>query len=81
MNLSAILVVVPPPALEESIDRLNALEGIDVHHVDPKTGRMIITQEGPDIDAEVSGLKRIQELPHVVLAEMVEHHFDKENES
>jgi nitrate reductase NapD len=76
MNLSGILVVVPPEHLKFSIDALNALPGIDVHHQDPTTGRIVVTQEAETTDAEMEGLRRIKALPNIILAEMVYHRFD-----
>jgi len=58
---------------------LDALPGLDVHHVDPPTGRLIITQEAPTVDDEVAGLRRIQSLPGVILAELVLHHIAEES--
>jgi len=80
MNISGILVVVPPERLEQAVLELNALPGVDVHHTDPATGRIVITQEGETIGAEVDGLKRIKDLPYVVLAEMVHHRFEDSTE-
>ena len=75
MNVSGILVVVPAAETDRSIEKLAALPGVDVHHVDPATGRIIVTQEAESIDDEVGGLKRIKALSGVILAEMVHHHF------
>ena len=80
MNISGILVVVPPERLEQAVLELAALPGVDVHHTDPATGRIVITQEGETIGAEVDGLKRIKALPYVVLAEMVHHRFEDSTE-
>lgn len=80
MNLSGILVVVPPAEVGATIARLEALPGVEVYHSDPPTGRLIVVQEAPTIRAEVEGLGRIKALPNVTLAEMVEHHFPDDQE-
>jgi len=80
MNLSAILVVVPVEKLESAIAELNALPGVEVHHTDPATGRLIVTQEAEDVGAEVEGLRRIKALPGIILAEMVQHCFEDDDE-
>ena len=80
MNVSGILVVVSPEHVATSIEVLNRLDGIDVHQSDPETGRIVITQEADTIQSEVDGLKRIKALPHVILAEMVYHCFEEDNE-
>ena len=81
MNISGILVIAPVDRLGETIQALDALAGVDVHHHDPNTGRIVITQEAPTVQAEVDGLKRIKALPHIVLAEMVHHHFENSSEA
>jgi len=80
VNISGILVIAPGDRLEETILTLNALPGVEVHHTDPTTGRIVITQEAATVQAEVDGLKRIKALPHIVLAEMVHHHFENSSE-
>ncbi len=80
MNVSGILVITPSDRLQDTIRRLNALPGVDVHHTDPETGRIVVTQEADSVHAEVDGLKRIKELPHIILAELVHHHFEDDQE-
>jgi len=80
VNLSGILVVVAPSKTRETIQQLEALPGVEVHHSDPPTGRIIVVQEAPSIRDEVAGLERIKSLPNIVLAEMVEHRFDEDRE-
>lgn len=76
MNISGILVVVPSNRLASSIASLNALPGVSVHHTDPSTGRIIVTQEAETTSAEIDGLQQIKALPDVVLAELVYHYFE-----
>lgn len=78
MNLSGILVVTPPQQLETTKQALNALEGVEVFHTDPRAGRMVVVQEAESVDAEVAGLQRIKALPGVSMAEMVYHYFGDE---
>jgi nitrate reductase NapD len=81
MNISGILVVVPPEHTGETIDRLQSLPGIEVHHTDAASGRIVITQEAETIPAEIEGLKRIRALPDIILAEMSYHYFGDDAES
>jgi len=78
MNYSGILVVFPPNRTEAGIAALNTLDGVEVHHCDPATGRIVAVQECAHIHDEVDGLKRIKKLPGVILAEMVYHHFEED---
>jgi nitrate reductase NapD len=80
MNVSGILVVVPPGQVSVSMETLEQLEGVDVHYSDPDSGRIVVTQEAETIAAEVEGLKRIKALPRVILAEMVYHCFENDSE-
>lgn len=75
MNLSALLVIVSPTTVDSMVRRLGAEPGLEVHHVDRATGRLLVLQEAPTIDEEIAGVRRLQALPEVILAEMVEHHF------
>jgi nitrate reductase NapD len=80
VNVSGILVVVPVSAIASTIEALGSLPGVDVHHTDAATGRIVVTQEAETVAAEVEGLKRIKALPSVILAEMVYHHFEDDEE-
>jgi nitrate reductase NapD len=75
MNISGILVVVRPEAFAESVARLNALPGVEVHHTDEEAGKIVATQEATSVSEEVAGLQRVKQLPDVIMAEMVYHYF------
>ncbi|MGF1642966.1 MAG: chaperone NapD [Thiotrichales bacterium] len=75
MNLSGILVITVPAHFDGVVAALNALPGVEVHHTDPATGRIVVVQEAESVGAEVDGIKRIKALPHVVMAEMAYHYF------
>ena len=75
MNISGILVVVSPSDFEAGVSALNGLPRVEVHHSDPKTGRIVVTQEADSVNDEVEGLKRIKALPGVAMAEMVYHYL------
>lgn len=77
MNISGILVVVPPAQVEDATRALNALPGVEVHHTEPATGRIVVVQEAETVDQEVAALCRIKALSGVMLAEMVYHVFDE----
>lgn len=81
MNISGILVVVAPEKVNSTVETLAALQGIDVHHIDQPSGRIVITQEAEAIHDEIDGLKRIRDLPGIVLAEMSYHSFEEDTEN
>ena len=80
MNISGILVIVSPQRVDSMVDQLKEMDGIDVHHIEAATGRIVITQEAEHIKDEVDGLKRIRALPGIILAEMSYHNFEEDNE-
>ena len=80
MNLSGILIITTPSEIDKLIDELNAMSGIEVHHIDRDSNKLIIVQEADSIHDEVNGLKKIKKLSGIVLAEMV-YHYIAEDES
>jgi nitrate reductase NapD len=75
MNLSGIVVFVPPARLAESVAALNALAGVEVHHTQAESGKVVVVQEAETVHDEIEGLKRIKALPGVIAAELVYHYF------
>lgn len=75
MNLSGILIITTPSEIDKLIDELNAMSGIEVHHIDRDSNKLIIVQEAESIHDEVNGLKLIKKLSGIVLAEMVYHYI------
>ena len=76
VHLSGIMVLGDPLKLERCRQEVAALPGVEVHQVDPATGRMIAVLESPTLRGQQEGLRRIQELPSVRLAALVEHRVD-----
>jgi len=74
MNLSGIVVAVPPQKLNEGIAALNAISNIEVHQSDETTGQIVVVQEAENVNLEIDGLKKIKALPMVTYAEMVYHY-------
>ena len=75
-NISGVVVSVPPSRLAEASRRLRALPGVDVHHVDLATGRIVITLETSEGVDPVAELQHIQLLPDVLGADLVYHVVD-----
>ncbi len=75
MNLSGIVVATRPEFTDIVVDSLQRLADIDVTHIEPDTGRIIVVMEAADIEKEIEGIKVIKALPHVSMAEMVYHYF------
>ena len=69
MNVSSIVVQTLPKFLDEVVESLKNCEVCDYHLHDEK-GRIIITIEGEDVSEELSKLKVIEAIPHVIAADM-----------
>ncbi len=69
MNISSIVVQTLPKYLNEVVQSLKECEVCDYHLHDEK-GRIIITIEGEGVAEELKKLRVIEEIPHVVAADM-----------
>lgn len=69
MNISSIVVQTLPKFLDEVVENLKKCEVCDYHLHDEK-GRVIITIEGEDVSEELSKLRVIEAIPHVIAADM-----------
>jgi nitrate reductase NapD len=77
VHLSGILVLTDPSGQEACRRDLEALPGVEVHHAHRPSGRMIAVLESPTLEGQTAGLRRIQELPRVRLAALVEHRIEE----
>lgn len=69
MNISSIVVQTTPKFLDEVLESLKSSGLCDYHYHDEK-GRIIVTIEGEGVEEEIKKLTTIQEIPHVVAADM-----------
>jgi nitrate reductase NapD len=69
MNISSIVVQTVPKYLDEVVANLKVCEVCDYHFHDEK-GRIIITIEGENVSEELKKLRVVEEIPHVVAADM-----------
>jgi len=69
MNISSIVVQTRPEFLEQVIEDLKSCGVCDYHFHDEK-GRIIVTIEGEDVSEELGKLKVIEEISHVITADM-----------
>lgn len=76
--VSAVLVVATPEHLEEVRTALEGHPWADVHHVEAESGRLVATVEASTTDEAQARLLELRSVPHVLLAEMVEHFVDDE---
>ncbi len=70
--VSGIAVATTPERLDEVRRTIDALEWAEVHYAEPD-GRMVATIEADTTDACMDRLLEMKKLPHILVAEMVEH--------
>lgn len=70
MNFSGIVVTADPPHFDAVVVALEAVPGVEVHHCDRISARIIVVQEATDVNAQIEGLRRIRVLPHVFGADL-----------
>jgi nitrate reductase NapD len=88
MNISSIVVQTTPKYIEEVVQSLKACSVCDYHMHDEK-GRIIITIEGNGVKEELEKLRVIENIPHVIAADMqmaysedeLDEHMEVLNES
>ncbi len=71
MNVSSIVVQALPKYIDGLIETFKASELCDYHLHDKEKGKIIITVEGKDVGEEIEKLVKIQEMPHVMAADMM----------
>ncbi|RLA78619.1 MAG: nitrate reductase [Epsilonproteobacteria bacterium] len=69
MNVSSIVVQCLPKWIDEVVETLKNTPECDYHMHDEK-GRIIITIEGEGVSEELTKLKVIEAIPHVIAADM-----------
>jgi nitrate reductase NapD len=69
MNISSIVVQTVPKYIDEVVESLKNCEVCDYHMHDEK-GRIIITIEGNGVKEELEKLRVVENIPHVVSADM-----------
>lgn len=73
LHLSGVLVVTRRESVDRCRRELEALPGVEVHHADAASGRLIVVLESRASEGQEERLRAIQALPTVQLAALVEH--------
>lgn len=76
MNLSGIVVVATPQALESVAVQVTALPGIVLARLDRRSARIALVQAAECMAQEAAGLRAIQRTQGVVKVDLVSHVFD-----
>lgn len=75
-SISGVVVRATRDDLSQVAARLARLPGVDVHHLDPTTGRIVITLEADRQGDDGDCLERLRGEPGVLSAELVYHYVD-----
>jgi len=81
VHYAGIVVVVRPGELEQTAEALGSLPGVEVHFRDPDGGRLVVVQEAGSARAQEEGFRRIEALPGVATAALVEYRVDQPAEA
>lgn len=77
MHYSALLVKLSPDHWTEGLRQLGALSGLDIHHVYPESGKVLVVQETESRSEQEEGLRQIQALPCVLYAGLVQYRVEE----
>ena len=80
MNVSSIVVQVRQEYVDEVVEALKAADFCDYHFHDKSIGKIIVTVEGEGVSEEIAKVKKIQEVPHVIAADMMMAYSEEELE-
>jgi nitrate reductase NapD len=81
MHYSGLLVQSKPDHAEDCARELALCPGVEVFVTDETSGRIVVVLETESLDGQEKGLRRAQNLPHVLSAELVYHYFGDADES
>jgi len=77
INISSVILGVTPADAADVGERLAALAGVEVHAL-VEDGRMIVTIESASDSATVDTFEVIRQMPGVLSASLVYHHFESD---
>lgn len=75
-SIAGVVVRSRPMDLARVAGRLAGLPGVDVHHIEASTGRVVITLEADQEDRDQAQLERVRQDPGVLSAELIYHYVE-----
>ena len=79
MNISSVIIQTKPEFIQEVVTVVTNSRLCEYHFHDEK-GRIIVTIEGEGIENEIQKLRQVQQLEHVISADMVFSYSEDELE-
>ena len=74
MNISGVLVHVQPKRMDDLVEELNAIEGVEVHAA--TNGKLVVTVENEKLNALADQVMALQHIKGVMSVAMVYHESD-----
>jgi len=71
LHVSGILVRTRPEHVASCTREIESIRGVEVHHTDPATGRLVAVLESATFDAQQDLLHQVRAANHVLLADLV----------
>jgi len=78
VSIAGVGVLCLPKDCAQVAGTLEQLEGVEIHHIRLSEGKIAISIEAPDTQAQIARLREVQKLPEVLLAEVAYHAFEDE---
>lgn len=78
MHISGVLVHAKPEHLATVLNGISRIEGLEVHATG-EDGRMVVTVENENEQASCDVFELINQLPGVLSATMIYHHFEPDS--
>lgn len=76
VHTSGILVLSRPADVSGCVQCLESLPGVEVHHLEKVTGRMIVVLETDSLEQQEEGFLKIQQLDRVLTVALVSYRID-----
>ena len=71
MNISSIVIQTKPLHVKEIIAICEASDFCDYHFSDEEKGKIVVTIEGENLDEEMAKMKKVEQIPHVICADLI----------
>jgi nitrate reductase NapD len=78
MNVSSIVVQAQAADMKTLVEYFSQCDFCDYHFHDEALGKMVVTIEGEGINEEIAKLKKIQQTPKVIAADMMMAYSEEE---
>jgi len=79
MNISGVLIRARPENCEKLKQQLEQVEGVEVHAT-TDDGKLVVTVEASADTTTADTVYKLQDMPGVIAASMIYHHFEDDTE-